>query len=453
MKFKFSSTTFLVLALAGTSAWYLLYEKRVISERSVKEKKEKLLLSWSPSDIQELEINHLEGQTFKLKRTGADWILTSPVEDAADSATVNSLLGSLTSAEEERVVEEASEKLELFGLDKPSLSIKAFKDVNTFTEVFIGSQTQVGFGAYARVSNRPQILKINRSLFNAFQKSLFELRNKSLVKTPKTDLKELEIQNGTGRFLGLKTSEDKWVIGRESYPTDPTNWNKLLNTVLNLKAKEVASEKPDLTSFGLNQPQIVFTLTTTVDKPKETVMLSQKGDKLFAKNDSIPLVYEVAPEVLADLKLGEKDFRDRHLTQFNRFNVHKITISRSDSQTELTKDGAVWSLKDSKPEQKIDANRIEQFLTQLQDAVVTDFVPSAKIEKASLVIELFEKKEDKDVSVAKIEFWKAGSQYIRGKSSTSPVGWNVSADTFKQLDLSGKDFLEIQETKQPEKKS
>lgn len=453
MKFKFSSTIFLLLALAGSTAWYVVYEKQVKSERAEKDKKGKLLLSWPSSEIQELEITHNGGQTFNLKKTGSDWLITSPVEDNADSAVVNSLINNLTAVEEERVVEEAPEKLEPYGLDKPALKIKAFKDVNTFTELSVGAQTQVGYSAYARVSTRPQVLKIPRTLLNAFQKTLFELRNKAVLITPKADLKEVEIQNGTGKFLVRKTTDDKWVLGRESFPIDPSLWGKLLNAITGLRATAVASEKAELSDFGLNAPHVKIVLASTVDKPKETLTLSKKGEKVFAKNDSRSLIYEVDKNVLSELNQGEKELRDLHISNFNRFAVKKIKITRSDFQAEFTKEGSTWSLAALQPNEKVDPNKIEQLLTQLQDAKLSAFTSVDKIEKPSLTIELFEKKDDKEVSVARIEFLKVGSNQIKGKSSTSPLGWTISSEVFKQIDLSRKDFLETQAPKQPEEKS
>jgi len=449
MKFKFSSTFFLVLALIGFSLWYFVYEKQIKTEKGEKERKDKLLFSWPASEIQELEIYHSSGESFKLKKTGPDWLLTSPVEDEADSSVVNSLVNQLTSASEEREVETTPTNLEMYGLDQPALIIKAYKDVNTFIQLSIGSQTQVGFGAYARLSDKPQVLKIGRTLLSAFQKSLFELRRKTLVRTPQTNLKELEIWNPTGKFFLFKNSENQWVIGRESLPTDATQLTKFLNTLTDLKATGVVSEKADIASFGLTTPQIKLILSSTADTPKETILITQKGGKVYGKNENKPLIYELDKTVLKELGLNENELRELHIASFNRFVVHKIKITRQDSETEFIKNGTTWSFSDPKADETVDPNAIEAFLTQLQDSKLANFDANQKLEKPTLSIELFERKEDKDISIAKIELLKSSPHQVRGKSTTLPKVWLISNDTFKGLDRLRKDFLEPQD-KQPE---
>ncbi|MFM8269671.1 MAG: DUF4340 domain-containing protein [Pseudomonadota bacterium] len=443
MKARLSTTPLLFLFLSGLTAWYFVYEKQIKVKNTAQEESSKKLVLFSKDEIQELDIAQSTDSSFKLKRSGTDWLLTAPVEDLADIGVVNSLLTTLTSSEQERVIDENPTDLDVFGLAKPSLTIRVAKDPNSSQEIIVGNQTQVGFSVYVRTSASKQVVKTNRALLSSFQKSLFELRNKSLVSLKKAELKEVELQNSTGQIIATRNSEDKWILGREASPVDSAEWGKALNLLTDLKAVAIASEKAELANFKLDKPTVKAWLSEGPEKPKLGIFFSQMNGKVFAKRDDKPLIYEVDKGVLTELSKSASTFKDLHLVSFNRFAVSRIKLSRSGTSLEFKKEGPAWISPGGKPDQKIDPGKIEKFLTTLQDSKVTSFGGLQKATAPGLTIELFEQKDEKETLVAKVEFSKQKSGNVSGTSNHLNGAWSLAPDIFKQLNLTQEDFLEI----------
>jgi hypothetical protein len=463
MKKGSSSTIFLLIALVGLSAWYFLYEKHFKLDKSKLEEKAKLLVPFSKEDIQELEIFHSKSETIKLQRSGQDWHLVSPVNDLADSSTIASMLTALTSAQEERQIESNASDLAPYGLVDPLLKIKARKDANSEVEIWIGAQTEVGFGSYAKLAQRSPIYKINRSLPSAFEKSVFEIRNKKLVMIPKEEVKEVEIQNTSGSFLLNKEENGKWFLAREGMPTDSASWARLLNSITELRATAIVSETAtNLAKFGLARPAIQLWVTP-LNKTKKQILVGLVAEKVFAKTEDKPFIYELDKTVVKELQKPASDLRDKHLVAFDRFSVSKIRFSGINN-FEIKKDGSGWVFSEPEKNERIDSSQVEQWLTQLQDVNVKRFMgPASKsvLKSPLLKLELYESKDQKENLAAELEL-SPNTLEVSGKSSYLPLAWIINLEDWKHLNLSKKDFLEKPasqtqekplENNNPEKKS
>jgi len=454
MKPKLSSTSLLLLLLLGLGSWYFLYEKKFRVEKQKKEEVSSKLIPYTPEEIQELEIIYPGDPAISLKRAGQTWLITAPVEDEADSSIVTSLVSSLTNAKEERLIEETPSQLEPFGLDKPQLTLKISKDATSQEVLKFGSQTQVGFGVYAQSASKPKIIKTSKSLLTAFQKSLFELRNKQLVSLSSPQLKEVEFQGPQGRFLVNRSEEGKWFV--QGSPVNEIRWNRALSDLTQLKAKAIAAEKETPNSFGLEKPSLKIWISEGSDKPRKGLWFSQVKGKIFAKRDDKPIVYELEKNALDSLSSSISELKDDHVLALNRFSVGKILITKSDGQLQLTKEGTLWKFADSKPDEKVDPGKVESYLTQLQDltAKKVDGMQPAGNLPAYLSIEIFENKDNQFQSIGKIELGKPANQFAKGKSSYLPHPWLIPTSSFQELEKTRSDFLETpKEEKSEEKKS
>lgn len=442
MKARFSTTTILFLSLSGLLTWYVVYEKQIKVTKTAEEQNSKKLVQFSRDDIQEMDITHGTDSPFKLKRSGNDWILTAPIEDTADAGVINSLLTTLTSSEEERVVDEEPKNLEVFGLEKPALTIRVAKDASSSQDILVGSQTQVGFSVYVRTSSSKQVFKTNRALLSSFQKNLFELRNKNLVPLKKGELTEVEIHNSSSPILVHRNSKDQWVLGSDGGPADTTEWGKILNALIDLKAIAVASEKAELASYRLDKPILKVWLSEGPEKAKLGLFFSKVKDKVFAKRDDKPLIYEVDNRILKELSKDASLLKDSHLVTFNRFAVNRIKLTRGAQVVEIKKDGPTWTFVGADNNPQLDPGKLEKFLTTLQDAKASAFTSKKLGATPAVMIELFETKEGKEVSVARVNLIQQKTGEAMGTSDHLNGAWTIGEMTFKQLNLTQDDFIE-----------
>lgn len=443
MKIKVSSTSALVLGLAALSTWYVLYEKKYRVEQANQEKEAKNLVSISKESIQELEISHSSGEKFHLKKTGTPWSLIAPLEDQADEGTLNSLLSTLTSAQEERTVDENPADLEVYGLKQPAVTLRITQDANHTEDLFLGSPTQVGSSVYLKTSKKPGVMKTNKSLLSALQKSAFELRNKKLVPIPMDAAQEIEIQNATGHYI-LKFSEKKqWLLARDGSNVNSQAWSKTLNALLDAKATAVVSEQADSKKYGLDRPQVKVWISAGTEGARHQVWLSQTGGKTFAKREDKPFIYEVNPGLLKELSQSAEAFKDMHIVSFNRFAVQKIKIKKGEAVTEFIKDGAGWKLANGKPEEKVDAGKVEAMLTQIQDAQLKQWISSGTPGfSPQLSVEVFENQNNQEVLSAQFEVAAPQGNDLVGKSSWHKLAWKIGVQALNLVTPDKTSFFE-----------
>src|SRR5579864_9035412 len=138
-------------------------------------------LYWSnhhkPSDTTEasadvspkiLAVKEADISKFDLKKDGAEqvggernsagqWRITSPTPLPADQSAVSSLLGTFSSLNSERLVEDKDANLAPYGLDAPKLEVDLTQKNNNTLKLLLGDDTPAGYGIYARLDGDPRI--------------------------------------------------------------------------------------------------------------------------------------------------------------------------------------------------------------------------------------------------------------------------------------------------------
>ncbi len=472
MKNNFKSTLVLTAILGVLIGWYFLYEQKYRPQAQEKEEKTKQLLTLDKEQIQEVEIVRMknapketegtplavdpsfkpEFETIKLKKSGTDWLLTEPISDAADSAQVTSMVSTLSTTKQERVVDEKPADLSSFGLKDVRIKVTAKKDSTTKPEtVWIGLNTPVGFSAYAKVEGQDPVFKVSRNLKTNFDKEVKELRNKNIITTPRADISEFEIQNSKENIILKKDDKDNWTLARNNFAADASEANKTFNAIIEVRANDFASETADhLEKFGLAKPLAKATLTITKDKSKITLLVGKVKDKVYVKREDKPIVFEVEKSIVERLEKPAADYRSLNLANFNRYDVKRIKIDGPKSAiVELVKgDQGEWSIP-TEATTKIKSNEVDTLLTALQDTKIERYATISKekggVKKPNLTVRLFEKsdKGENEKVVLKFDMLKGkevlGERadidfpfYIKG---TDYIKFNVNKEKFVQPEI------------------
>src|SRR5277367_1742013 len=102
-----------------------------------------------------LAVNEADISKFDLKKNGEEqvaaernsaglWQLTSPAPLAADQSAVANLLGTFSSLNSERVVEDKASSLAAYGLDAPKLEVDLTEKGNKTQKLLLGDDTPAG---------------------------------------------------------------------------------------------------------------------------------------------------------------------------------------------------------------------------------------------------------------------------------------------------------------------
>lgn len=445
----------MTVVLAVLLGWYFVYEKSLKKKQTESEEKTKQLVLLEKDQIQELILQKKTSgdgkepwDTFRLKKAGTDWNLTEPLQDQADSSAVNSMLSTLTSTKQERVVDGTPKDLDAYGLKTPFLKIAVKKDSNAAAEeIWIGSDTPVGYSTYAKTASQEPVYRISRGLKTGFDKTLKDLRNKNIVSFGRFDIAEVEIQNLKENFTLKKGDKDEWQLTRENLPASSTEVNKTLNAIVELKAKEFASESDTtLKDFGLNPPAAKISVTQQKDKTRTGIWVGKVKDKVYAKREDKKLVYEVDKDILEKVERPSKEYRNMELANFNRFDIKRIKLERGKEILELLKEDSGWAVP-TEPQIKIDENKVDGLLTKIQDTKIQQYLSGKTVgmKDPPLTIRLFEKKDNTENEKLVFNFGKASAVQVTVERSGLQIPFAIGVEDFKRINLTKQDFVKKEE--------
>lgn len=471
MQKSFKTTLVLAAFLVGLVVWYNVYEKKIKIQNTEKEEKTKQLLSVEENDVREITIQRMTNapkddaptpagftptyETIKFQKNGADWAMTAPVEDAADQANVKSMLSSVLSSKQERIVDENPKDLEAFGLNKPVARIQILKEgAKAPEEVSLGANTPVGFSSYAKTSNGAPVFKVSRGLKSAVEKDALHYRNKQLVSWKRDEVIEIELDTAKENTVLKKDDKGGWTLARENLPAESNEANKTLSALVDLRAQTISSDKPtNLSGYGLSQPAVKATLAKK-DGTRFKVLVGQTKDKFYAKREDKPTVYEIAKTSVDPLLRPSSAYKDLSLAHFNRFDVKHIKVEKGEGSFELVKgdgEGAGWNFP-GESTTKIDTAEVDTFLTKLQDTKITKYLSvkdSPRLKEPKLVVRLFEKKDKEEKETLLLTFTSPQNKEVLVQRKGLDILLALKEEDFKKVNVPKTSF--VQQEKKPEK--
>ena len=135
---RFRSTLFLLLLLLGLAAYVYWVEV----PKSQEEAKKKTLIEFNADDATEVSLVYSDREIV-VKKTGADWRLTKPVDAPADATAVKNLISAVAEAELKKTFEDASD-LAQYGLDQPFVKVTVAVKDKELPTILVGKSAPVG---------------------------------------------------------------------------------------------------------------------------------------------------------------------------------------------------------------------------------------------------------------------------------------------------------------------
>lgn len=363
----------LLVILAGFVYWY---EIRGRVQREEAEQLAELLVHFDIEQVQRLELVTTDGSVVASKSNG-EWTILEPVAVAADGDAIDTLIDRLHRAKRDRQITEAAEDLSTFGLDSPVRVTLGLSDAEPVT-LALGTDTPVGFNLYAMPGDTTAVYSAPRSLRNSFDKKLFDLRDKAILRFEESDIERIEIR-GDRLTVSLRrqtdeAGEDAEWIAREPFEgrADGETIEDLLAALHTGKAEAFVldSEPTDeqLAAYGLASPQVSITLGTA-DGSSRALLLgaaAQEPEGLYAMRQGGSAVFVVDADLLEDLPNSADGLRNKQVLALARQRVQAIEVIRNGVTTRLERHDSDWSI--TAPRQiKADASAVSRLLSALQD--------------------------------------------------------------------------------------
>jgi hypothetical protein len=185
-----------------------------------------------------------------------------------------------------------------YGLDKPKISITTRLNTGGERTVSIGSKVDENY--YAKISDQPQLIKVDTLFYEKLNTKLASLRSKQYVRFNRDELTKIYIRNSNVTLVAEK-KDDKWKIIEPADKKDKETSTFKMLTPLETQATEVIDKPSGAVAAKIAKPAVEVRLT---DKNGKTTILkisSADGENVYVKVEGRPEIYRVEKSLLDGL--------------------------------------------------------------------------------------------------------------------------------------------------------
>ena len=395
-------------------------------------------LYWSnhhkPSDTTEasadvapkiLAVKEADISRFDLKKDGAEqvggernssgqWRITSPTPLPADQSAVSSLLGTFSSLNSERLVEEKASNLVPYGLDAPKLEVDLSEKDNKTQKLLLGDETPAGNGIYAKLDGDPRVFTIPKYDKTSIDKSANDLRDKRLLTVDSDKISQVDLV-AKKQEIAFGRNKDEWqIVKPRPLRADGTAVDELVRALTDAKMELDASDDPkkDASLFSAAAP--VATAKVTAESGTQELQVRKNKDDYYAKSSVVEGVYKVPSALGQALDKNLDDFRNKKLFDLGSDDPNKIEIRDVTKSYFLTRSGEDWWSGSAK---KMDAGTVQELIDKLRDLSASKFVDSGF---TTTLIDLTVTSND-GKRVEKVAISKAGDDYIAKRENDTTL--------------------------------
>jgi hypothetical protein len=435
-------STIILAVLALGLGGYIYFVESKKEPSSDLPKKDKVFALESDK-VQEVRIKSESGETTTVRKSGDAWQVVEPAPLAADQAELSSITSNLSSLEMQRVVDENASDLAGYGLAKPRIEV-AFKAASDkdYRRLQLGDKTATGGDLYAKLANDKKVFLISGYLESTFNKTTFDLRDKSALKFDRDKVDSITVETADHTVQASKQSGE-WkltqpVQGRADYGAVEGILGRLNTAQMK---KIVTQDAKDLKEYGLDKPAVTATLAAGSSRAALQIGKAAEEGNVYARDTSRPAVFTVESSLLDELKKGPGDYRRKDLFEFRPFNAARVEIVRDGKTYAFEKvkgtgkDANTEKWRQVAPSARdVDATKIDTLLSRLSNLRAQSFVDERTAlskPEVTVIARYDEKKEERVV------FAKSGADVLAGRAEepgAATVQSNEYDDALKALD-------------------
>lgn len=450
-------------------AYVYFVEIRYKQKQEAKKKEAEKIVRVDKDKIIRLGLKSKDGKKIGLGKVGDKWVLDSPVKVKADERTVRGVLTSLSEAQFEKVLKEKDVKWSEYGLDKPDFTV-TFSTRDDTSSLFFGASNPAKTSYYLRAKDSPKLLLVTDTLKNALNKTLFELRDKTVLAIAPVDVDRIVVTKDGKKTELKREGPEKWVMTEpEKIRVKAAEINRNLINLTNLQAKDIIDEpKTEGDPYGLNNPAQSIALEGK--KRNQILLVGKAKDKkkntprsksdIYARVKGQNMVYVIADREITAFTIDPKKLRDRYLMSFKPHEIQKVEVDLDGTKWLVVRSaGDKWSLEKPEKKENIETWPITGMLWDLKNLEWKDMsrpVPAdlstVNLDKPKLVVSVFKKGEITPIVLK--AGWKdkpaAKDKGEEGKQSSSKESGLVETGSKVPAARKGKGALEDKDASRPQ---
>jgi hypothetical protein len=374
------------------------------------------ILSVNESDLTKVDVHKSNGDQLALARNGSGaWEILAPAPMTADQSAVDSMLGTFSSLNSERLVDDKATDLSSYGLVRPSLEVDLTEKANKTQKLLLGDDTPAGGGTYAMLAGDPRVFTIPSYTKTSIDKSANDLRDKRLITLEPDKISRVELMANKQDLEFGRNKEDWQILKPKPLRADSTQVGDLVNKLTSARMDTSTStddQKKAASAFATGKPVGIAKVTS--DSGTQQLDVRKNKDDYYAKSSVVQGVYKVTSDVGQALDKKLEDFRNKKLFDFGFEDPNKVEIHDGSKSYFLTRKGDDWWDGSGK---KLDSSSIQPLLGDVRGLSATKFVESGF---TSPSVQITVTSSD-GKRVEQVELAKSGNDYIAKREGDSSL--------------------------------
>jgi hypothetical protein len=388
------------------------------------------ILGVNESDLTKVDLRKNSGDQLALARNGSGaWEILAPRPMTADQSAVSSMLGTFSSLNSERLVEDKATDLGSYGLARPVLEVDLTEKSNKAQKLLIGDDTPAGGGAYAMLAGDPRVFTIASYTKTSIDKTANDLRDKRLITLDPDKISRIELVANKQDLEFGRNKEDWQILKPKPLRADSTQVGDLVSKITSARMDTGASSddaKKAASVFASGKP--VGTASLTADSGSQRLEVRKSKDDYYARSSVVEGVYKITSDVGQALDKKLDDFRNKKLFDFGFDDPDKVEIHDGSKAYFLTRKGDDWWSGEGK---KLDSSSVQPLLGDVRGLAASKFGDKGF---NSAAIEMTVTSKD-GKRVEKVEVGKSGNDYIAKRVGDSSL-YQLDSDAVTNLEKS-----------------
>ena len=320
----------------------------------------------------------VDGVEYRVGRADAEsWRLLSPMETPADRDAVDEVIRSALDAKKQRSIKDPGPPAE-YRLDPAPIGLTMLSGAGTAgPPLFLGDPTPAGDAVYGRSGDSKDVFTVPPGLRLVLNRTLFDLRDKSVVPAAVETIDRLVIHGSEIVELRKKGVRNWEILRPEPGPADEAAVERILYA--GLKSKAIRFVQPDRARpTGLDDPaprvevfaggrlEAEIAVGGAVEAPEDGAGAGRSTPGFWVKSSGRPELLIVEPKAVSALRVGWFDVMERHVLNLDFRNLSAVNLDRGQTRLRAEKIRNIWDV--SEPSSAVDGDRrITRLIAALAD--------------------------------------------------------------------------------------
>jgi hypothetical protein len=333
-------TLFLLAIFIALLAYVYFFEIQGEKRKQAQQQKQELILNIDKNKVTGL---HFLPEGIILEKENDRWKVISPVQTDADQSVVESIVAAFSRLKKGRFVSDNSDDLKKFGLIPFLHALVIEQQGAAVDSLFIGDTNLDNTNVFYRRSGANSVYLVPTTLKNNVAKSLFDLRDKSILKFEKNLVHKILIETNGQTFSCYKNKDTGWQL---EFPIQTRCDEAVVEEIIDkLHTTKVAGFEAEATlqlqKFGLDHPWLMVSLFDSSTMAQKTLYLGKKEEsEYYAKDDSRPAIFLIDSSLVAKLAVSLYDLSDKSIVSFEQDSVVEISLHYPEQVVHFKRDSA-----------------------------------------------------------------------------------------------------------------